>query len=145
MCDGKNCQSTKFIKPGYGDQNCQYTVFSDKNCQDNKSVIMQPVKPQIDMQSKEPAMQSSFKKKHVPFCNDKNCQSTRCYKKKNQVKQGIRCSDKNLQEIPNVYMQPERPAAELNDMQSVTKSTMKQSNPEDKNLNLQDVSRKSVQ
>ena len=38
------------------------SVCSDKNCQENKSNSMQPVKPQMDMQSKEPAIQSSFKK-----------------------------------------------------------------------------------
>ena len=47
MCDGKNCQSTKFIKPGYGDQKCQSTVFSDKNCQETKFVHMWPLKPEM--------------------------------------------------------------------------------------------------
>ena len=74
ICDGKNCQSIKFIKPVYEDQKCQSTVCSDKNCQDNKCVNMQPVKPEMHMQSIEPA---SCKK----MCNDKNSQSTRCYKK----------------------------------------------------------------
>ena len=62
----------------------------DKNCQVN----MWPVKPEMDIWSKEP--QSSFKKKSVPLCSDKNCQSTGCYKKKNPVKLGSMCFDKKL-------------------------------------------------
>ena len=72
MSDDKNCKLPKFIK----------SVSSDTNCKDNRNGNMWPVKLQMDMQSKEPAMQSSFKKKYVPLCSDKNCQSTRCYKKK---------------------------------------------------------------
>ena len=48
--------------------NCnQVPMNDDKNCQDNKCVNIWPVKPEMDMQSKEP--QSSFKKKQVPLCN----------------------------------------------------------------------------
>ena len=61
-------------------------MCSDKNCQENQNTNMWQVKPQVDMWSKEPAMQSSFKKKHVPLCSDKNCQSTRCYKKYENTK-----------------------------------------------------------
>ena len=46
----------------------------DKNCQADKS-NMWPIKPVMDMQSKEPAMQSDFKKKHVPLYKDKKCQN----------------------------------------------------------------------
>ena len=66
MCDGKNCQSTKLIKPVYEDQKCQSTVCSDKNCQDNKCINMWPVKPEMYMWSMEPAS-------HKKMCNDKNC------------------------------------------------------------------------
>ena len=54
------------------------------------------------MQLKKPAqaMQSSFKKKHVPLAKDNNCKSTKIYKK-------FMCSDKNCQE--NISMQPEMP------------------------------------
>ena len=89
--DDKDCQSTRcYKKPEY--------TKCDKNCEDNKSVIMWPVKSVMDMQSKEPAMQSSFKKKHVPSCNDKNYQSTRCYRKKNPLKQVKSvCNNENCQ------------------------------------------------
>ena len=63
----------------------QESMCFDKNCQVN----MQPVKPEMDMQSKEP--QSSFKKKHVPLCSDKNCQSTRCYQKSEYTKCDKKC------------------------------------------------------
>ena len=76
-------------------------------------------KPQMDKWSKEPAMQSSFKKKHVPLCNDKSCQSTRCYKKKIPRKQGSMCSDKICQEIPNVQMQPKKPVKESSHMKRI--------------------------
>ena len=56
---------------------------------------MWPVEPEMDMWSKEPVMQSSFKKRHAPLCSDKNCQSTRCFKKKCPVRPV--CNDKNYQ------------------------------------------------
>ena len=55
---------------------------ADKNCQ---TTNMQPVKPQMDMQSKKPAnLQSTYKKKDQvkSICSGKNCQATRCYNKK---------------------------------------------------------------
>ena len=61
-------------------------MCSEKNCQEIQCVNMQPLKPEMSMESKEPAMQSGFKKKHVPLCSDKNCQSTRCYKRKSPVR-----------------------------------------------------------
>ena len=67
--------SMKQIVPQEADKKCQATKYYkkvDKNCQ---TTNLQPVKTQMDMWSKEPAMQSSFKKKHVPLCSDKNCQS----------------------------------------------------------------------
>ena len=86
VCDDNECQSTKLNKKSM----CSY-----RNCQDNKSVIILPVNLQMDMQPKEPALQSSFKKKHVLLCNDKICQSTRCFKKKCPVRPV--CDDKNCQ------------------------------------------------
>ena len=74
VCDDKNCQSNKLYKKRK----------SDKNCQDNRNVIW-PVNPQMDMWSKEPAMQSS--------------QSTRCYKKYEDTKY-----DNELSRNPIVFI-----------------------------------------
>ena len=41
--------SYKKRKSVYDDQKCQYTVCSDKNCQETQSINMQPVKPSMDM------------------------------------------------------------------------------------------------
>ena len=95
----KSCQVVRCYKknnPVFGDKICQSNLCSDKNCQDTK--FKQPVKPAMDMWSREPSMWSSFNKKHIALCNDKSCQSTTCYKKENPVKQGSMCSDKNCQE-----------------------------------------------
>ena len=83
MCDVKKCQSTKFYKN---------PVCDDKNGQSTKCVNMWPVKPTMDMQSVEQAIQSSHKK---ALCSDKNCQSTTCYKKK-YPRRSV-CEDKNCQ------------------------------------------------
>ena len=68
------------MKSEYDDFQSQSIVSSDKNCQDNKSVIMQPVKPQLDMQLPKLAI--------TGLCRDKSCQSPRCYnyKKKSPVR-----------------------------------------------------------
>ena len=99
----QNKMSKKHIMPQEDDKNCQVymkpmksKLYSDKKCQEN--IDMQPVKFQMDMQSKKLA----------------NLQST--YKKKDQVKSI--CSDKNCHEIPNVQMRPKKP---ISHMQSVTK------------------------
>ena len=76
--DDKNYQSTKYFES---------KIYSDKKCQE-KSANTWPVEPQMDMWPKEPAIQSSFKKKYVPLSKDNNCKSTRMYKKS-------MCSDKN--------------------------------------------------
>ena len=89
----------------------QASMCSHKKCQDKKCVNMLPVKPEMDIQSKE--SQSSFKKKHAPLCSDKNCQSTRCYKKSEYSK-----CDKNCQSTH--FMWPKKP---ISNMQSVTKSS----------------------
>ena len=65
-------------------------------------------------------MQSSFKKKHIPLCKDKNCQFTRCYRKRSPVRP-MYGNDKNCQEILNVQMRPKKP---LSHMQSVTKTSI---------------------
>ena len=75
---------------------------SEKNCQDNKCANMWPVKPEMNMWSKEP--QSSFKKKHVPLCSDKNCQSTRCYRKRSPMRP-MCAKGKNCQSKPRSIMQ----------------------------------------
>ena len=105
VCADKKCQATKCYKK------------VNKNCQ---TTNMQPVKPKMDMQSKEPTMQSSFKKKHVPLCKDKTCQSTRCYRKKSPVRP-MYGNGKNCQEIKNVQIRPKKP---ISNMQSVTKSSI---------------------
>ena len=96
--DEKNCQvNMKLMKK---------TVCSDKQCQDTK--LMWPVKPQMDMQSREPAtqLQSSFKKKHVSLCKDKKCQSTKSSKYIHDDKkcQSTMCCDKNCQETQCLNM-----------------------------------------
>ena len=83
--DDNKCQSTRLYKK---------SMSSDKNCPDTK--FKWPVKSAMDMRSRKPEMQSSFNKKHVPLCSDKNCHSTRCYTKKDQAKSV--CSDKYCQE-----------------------------------------------
>ena len=49
-----------------------------KKCQAEKSVIMQPVKPQMDVQSKKSTSRSSKNKKLIGIANGKNCQATIC-------------------------------------------------------------------
>ena len=53
--------------------------------------------PPVDMQSKEPAMESNFKKKHIPLCKGKNYQTTIGYKK--QKKLNIMTLKVNLQGV----------------------------------------------
>ena len=74
------------------------SVYSDKNYQETQTINMWPVKPKMNMWSMpRPAkLQSKYKKRWLPkpvvpyqytrLCNDKNCQSTWCFKKKDQVK-----------------------------------------------------------
>ena len=98
--DDKNCQPTRYYGLMCADKKCQATKCYkkvDKQCQASN---MQPVKPHIDMQSREPAVQSSFKKKHVPLSKDNNCKSTKISKKS-------MCSDKNCQE--NINLWPVKP------------------------------------
>ena len=98
--------SMQQIVPQEDDKNCQVnmkSMCSDKNSQENQNINMWPVKPEMDMQSPRPAIPY----KHTRLCSDKNCQSTTCYKKKDQVKS--LCSNKNCQETKFNHMQPLKP------------------------------------
>ena len=79
--------------PKEDDKNCDVSmrpvkskVCSDKDCQENENVNIQPMKPQMVMQLPKPTIRR--------LCSDKNCQSTRCYKKK--------CYDKNCKIANNM-------------------------------------------
>ena len=52
------------------------SVCSDKKCQETQSINMWPVKPSMDMWLSKPTVPY----KYTRLCNDRNCQSTRCYK-----------------------------------------------------------------
>ena len=114
MCTGMKCQATKTsnmwpVKPQMDmqvhkpaviyqyrrlskDRNCQATiceyndskgqstvkVCSNQNCQE----IMQPVVPEMNMWLPKAAVLYKYR----TLCNDKNCQSTRCYNKRNYDK-----------------------------------------------------------
>ena len=71
----------------------------------------------MNMWLPKPAIPYRYKR----LCSDKNCQSTRCYKKKDKVKSVY--SDNNCLEIQNVNMQPKKP---INHMWSVTKTSVVQ-------------------
>ena len=96
MNNNKNCQSPKFIK----------YVCSDKSCQENQDIIMQLVKPSIDMHLPKPAIPY----KYTRLCSDKNCQSTRCYKKKSPVRPV--CDDNNCQSANNMCFMTRRSESE---------------------------------
>ena len=84
--DDKKVQCTKLYKnPVCGD---------DKSCQSTLCSNMWPVKPTMDMWSVEPA---TYKK----MSSDKNCQSTKGYKKKSPVRPV--CNDKNCQSAKTMY------------------------------------------
>ena len=82
------------------------------------------MEPSMDMQLPKPAVLYNYKR----LCSGKNCQSTRCYKKKSSVRP-LCGKDKNCQSQP------------INNMWSVTNSSimqspipaMKQSNQDGKN------------
>ena len=84
--DDKNCQVTRCNKKKNQLKQVKSMCF-DRNCQVN----MRPVKPEIDMQLPKPAIPYKYKR----LCSDKNCQSTRCFKKKCPVRPV--CDDKNCQ------------------------------------------------
>ena len=54
--DDKNCQSTKYYGSMCADKKCQATKFYKKVNKKCQTSDMWPVKPQMDMQSKKPAM-----------------------------------------------------------------------------------------
>ena len=65
----------------------------DKNCQGNQNINMWPVKPEMDMWLPKPAI--------TRLCSDKNCQSTRCFKKRCPVRP-MYVYDKNCQSANNM-------------------------------------------
>ena len=69
----------RVIDHSCNDKNCQMFVCGDDTNSQSTQCI-QPVKPGNTVWSIEPATQSRYKK----LCSDKNCKSTRCYKKMNQ-------------------------------------------------------------
>ena len=103
MCDGKQSQSTKFIKSLYGDHKCQSTMFSDKNCQETKLIHMWSLKPEKSSIKwlPKPAVPDQYKK----LCSDKNCQSTRCYRKKHPVRP--MCGDDKNCQSPKKHVKSE--------------------------------------
>ena len=85
MYEDKKCQDTMCE---YDDSKSQSTMkkCSDRNCQENENIEMRPKKPKShmqsitntdDMQLPKPAVLYKYRRLY----NDKNCQSTRCYKK----------------------------------------------------------------
>ena len=68
----------------------------------------------MDMQLPKPAVPY----KYTRLCSDKNCQSTRCYKKKN--------SDKNCQETKSIHMQPLKPEMKNSSHMQLSKPARKQ-------------------
>ena len=78
----KNCQAIRCYKKNN-------LVCSDKTCQDYQCVNMQPVKPETSsiMWLPKPAVPNQYKR----LCNDKNCQSTRCYKISEYIKYDKNC------------------------------------------------------
>ena len=82
-------------------------MCSDKKCQDDQCVNMWPVKPPKDMQLSKPEISYQYKR----LCCDKNCQSTRCYKKKNSHKQWQETQGVHMQSVnKSTYMQSAKPA-----------------------------------
>ena len=80
--DDKNCQSTKYYDPNKGQVKSK---CSDKNCQENESIDMWPVKTQMDVWSKKSTSRSSKNKKLKGLAKDKNCQAPISCKKQENV------------------------------------------------------------
>ena len=107
VCDDKNVNLPSFTRV-----QCVLTRTVKKL----KVLICGQWSQQWDMWSREPAIQPSFKKKHIPFCSDKSCQSIKYYRKTSPVRP--KCgNDKNCQST----MWPKKP---INNVQSVTKSSI---------------------
>ena len=77
MCSDKNCQINKRLLKSkvYADKKSQ----AHKNCQTS---VMRPKKPKSHMWSVTKKTDGQLSKPAIRrLCNEKNCQSTRCYKK----------------------------------------------------------------
>ena len=96
ICDDKKCQAPK------------KTVCEGKNCPSTQSSVIWPVKPTMkneDLQLREPATKSSSS-----LCSDKNCHSTRCFKKITRSLMRPMCGDdKNCQTTQSYNMCPLQP------------------------------------
>ena len=88
----KNCQSIRNVKSHDFDSQSKVRRCSDMKCQENKSVIMWPVKPKKDVWLKKCAM------KLIGLAKDKNCQAT-IGDNTDSKSQVSRNSDNNCQEI----------------------------------------------
>ena len=90
-------------------------VCSEKNGQETKFIHMWPLKPEMkkssNMQLPKPAVQYNY----TGLCNDKNCQSTRCYKKKSPMRP-MCGDDKNCQENQTIHMWPVKSTKESSHM-----------------------------
>ena len=69
------------------DPKSQYSRCFDKNCQENEFINMWPEIPEMNVQLPKPAVLYQYRK----LCNDKKCQSTRCYKKPEFIRHGKNC------------------------------------------------------
>ena len=80
----KNCQDTTCE---CNDSKSQSSRCSDKNCQENENINMQSMTNTDNIWLPKPAVPYLYSR----MCKDKDCQSTRCYKKRN--------CDKNCQSV----------------------------------------------
>ena len=164
ICSGKKAQETQFKRSNRPtikykkknhvymgeDQKCQVPISANQNCKAEN--IKGPVKPKkvsknkncsnnniVNIQLQRPSLnQENFKKPvtkpNSSLCRDRNCQSTRCFKKatkdsyKNSTEKPRCGDDKNCQssqfmgpEKPTNAMQIKYPAANTRKMQSQRK------------------------
>ena len=88
----KKCQSTVCEYDDFESQS-KVKMCSDKICQEN--INMQPVMPDImNVQLPKPAVLCKCRR----LCSDKNCQSTRCCKKKSPMRP-VHTYDRNCQSV----------------------------------------------
>ena len=106
--------------PKKEDKNCQPKMFSDKDCQEKQNANTWPVQPEVEKSSNQWLSKPAVPYKYKSLCNDKNCQSTRCYKKKSSVRP-VHGYNKNCQEVQSVYMWPKKP---ISNMWSMTKTSV---------------------
>ena len=105
------------------DKTCQSIVCPDTNCQETPNIHIWPVKTAKESNYMQSVTRSSNGKSveltsYKKMCSDKNCQSTRCYKKKSSVTP-MYGNDKNCQSTQNM-----KPKKSISNMQSVTKSSI---------------------